>query len=91
MAALYDELGHSEQTPPEAPENPAAHLQAVLMLTPTAPSVPALAGQALHEAALVAPRIVWKVFAGQSVHAAGPVLVLYVPASHFTHTPSERV
>ena len=92
MDALKVLAGHSEHKPPSVPVKPAEHLHSDALLPPTAPSVPELAGQALHEAALVAPVVDRKVFAGHEVHAAGPLVVLYVPVSHFTQSPaSERV
>jgi len=53
--------------------------------------VPELAGQALHEAALVSPVVDRKVFTGQEVHTAGPVVDFHMPTAHFKHVPSTRV
>jgi hypothetical protein len=46
-----------------------------------------LAGHAIHVVATVAPTVVEYVPAPQSVHAALPVAVLYLPATHGEQTP----
>ena len=91
MTDLNEEDSQTLQIVPSVPVKPAAHLQAVDALLPV-PDVPELTGQTSHTAALVAPVVDRKVFTGQEVHAAGPLVVLYVPVSQATHTPaSERV
>jgi len=89
--ALKVLAGHSEHKPPSVPVKPAEHLHSDALLPPTAPSVPELAGQDLHEAALVAPVVDRKVFTGQEVHTAGPVVDFHMPTAHFKHVPSTRV
>ena len=76
---------------PRVRDVPREQTHKLTVFAPSASFVDESRGHTSHEAALVAPVVDRKVFAGQSVHAAGPVLALYVPASHFTHTPSERV
>jgi len=46
-----------------------------------------LVGHAIHVVAIVAPDVVEYVPPVQSVHAALPVAILYLPATHNTHTP----
>ena len=74
----------AEQGPPSGPPNPALHVQLVDTLQPLH-EAPELAGQAAH--ATSRPVVLEKVPAVQGVHAALPVAVLKVPATHAEHGP----
>lgn len=74
------------QVPPLGPEYPRLQLQAEMAVCPVA-DVTALAGQAVHVEANVAPTAAEYVPRPQSVHAAEPVSLLYFPAAHAVHGP----
>jgi hypothetical protein len=82
---LYFPATHVVHVPPFAPVNPALHVQAAISVLETGAF--AFAGHAEHVANALAPTAVEYVAVPQSVHAALPALVLYLPATHPEHTP----
>jgi hypothetical protein len=85
LAILYVPATHGEHGPPPGPAYPALHTHAAsdeLMLVDVVS-----AGQPKHVDAIVAPVDVEYVPAPQLVHAALPLVCLYVPAPHAAHGP----
>ncbi len=85
LATLYVPATHGEHGPPPGPAYPALHTHAArdeLMLVDVVS-----AGQPKHVDAIVAPVDVEYVPAPQLVHAALPLVSLYVPAPHAAHGP----
>ena len=85
LLVLYLPATQPEHTPPSGPENPALHLQAAAAVLETGAF--AFEGHAKHTDAALALTVAEYVATPQSVHAALPVLVLYLPATHAEQTP----
>ena len=84
VAILYFPATHATHGPPLGPVNPTLHVQLVDTVQPLH-EAPELAGQAAH--ATVRPVVLEKVPAVQAVHAALPVVSLYVPAAQVVQMP----
>jgi hypothetical protein len=74
---------HAEHVPPFAPVNPALHEQTATSVLETGAF--AFEGQAMQVDKTLAPTAAEYVAVPQSVHAALPTLVLYLPATHREH------
>ena len=90
LLVLYVPAKHAEHTPLDmsTPPNswyPALHEQALMLELDAA--APEFEGQDKHVDRALAPTVTEYAPVAQSVHAALPVLVLYLPASHVEHTP----
>ncbi len=81
--ALYLPGTHAVQLP-ISPVYPGTHKHSVLPRTATE-----FIGHATHVLLSLAPTAVEYVLAGQNVHAALPLVDLYVPAGHVVHCPLE--
>ncbi len=89
LLVLYLPATHPEHGPPFAPVYPALQTQAAaaeLWLGEVE-----LSGQPTQISTAVAPTVTEYVPAPQSVHAALPALVLYLPATHSAHEPTGPV
>ena len=85
VATLYLPAAHGEHTPPSGPVEPVLQVQAVAAELGLGELE--LPGHAKQVDSIVAP-VVAKYFpAAQSVHAALPVVILYLPVAHGEHTP----
>jgi hypothetical protein len=82
---LYLPATQAEQTPPFGPVNPVLHVQAVAAVLGLGELE--LPGHATQFDSSVAPCVPKYLPAPQSVHAALPVLILYLPATQAEQTP----
>ncbi len=91
VAVLYWPDLHASQAEPSAPPltpvYPALHLHWVITVLPTGEEAKDFVRQSVHVKAVEAPTNPENVPARQSVHVAGPVSVLYLPAAHWRHVP----
>jgi hypothetical protein len=83
VTILYLPATHAVHVPPFAPVNPALHKQATTVVLETGAF--AFAGHDEHVDKALAPTTAENFAASQSVHAALPLLVLYLPATHAVH------
>ena len=91
VALLYFPVAHAEHMP-SGPVYPALHggkMHAALAVLAAGEFVPTR--QPTHVVTAVAPVVAEYVPAAQSVHVALPVTILYLPAEHGEHMPSEPV
>jgi hypothetical protein len=82
---LYLPIVHEEQTPPFGPVKPTLQVQAARAELEIGELEPA--GQATQVVAIVAPVVVEYVAAAQSVQAALPAMILYLPGTQRVHAP----
>jgi hypothetical protein len=85
LAILYFPTPQAEHVPPFGPVNPALQVQAVD--TELAVGALEFTGHVAHVDAVVAAVAAEYVAAPQSLHAALPLAVLYLPATHAEHVP----
>jgi len=85
VAVLYLPAMHEVHVPPSAPVKPTLHVQAVRATLEIGELEPA--GHPRQVVATVAPTVVEYVAAPQSLHAALPVAILYLPATQAAHGP----
>jgi hypothetical protein len=86
---LYFPGTHAVQTPPSGPVNPALHKQAAIAVLETGAFE--FEAHVKHVDTTLAPTAAEYVAIPQSVHAALPALVLYLPATHNAHAPGAPV
>lgn len=84
VGVLYFPATQFTHAPPSGPDDPALHIQ--LAKVPLAAGEFEFAGQTAHVSD-VAPTATEYLPAVQLVHAADPVRILYVPATHSVHVP----
>ncbi len=89
LVVLYLPATHPEHTSPSAPVNPALQLQAALPELETGAFE--FEGHVKQVDEALAPTAAEYVAVPQSVHAALPSLVLYLPAAHNAHAPGAPV
>jgi hypothetical protein len=84
VVSLYVPATHAVHVPPFGPEKPALQVQAAS----AEPEIGELelVGHPRHVVATVAPTVAENVPAAQSVHAAVPVAILYLPATQAVHS-----
>jgi hypothetical protein len=91
IAVLYWPVLHASQAEPSAPPltpvYPALHLHAATAVLPAGDEAKVGVRQALHVDSAIAPPAAEYLPIPQSVHIAGPVPVLYLPAAHWRHVP----
>ena len=85
LRSLYVPVAQASHGPPSGPVNPGLHTQWVIFGAPSFEF--ALEGQPRHVSTLVAPVAVLNFPCGHVVHAALPLISLYVPATHSSHGP----
>jgi hypothetical protein len=83
-SALYFPAMHSEHVSPLRPDEPALHMQSISSLL--AVGALELSGQSRHSS-VEAPTTVEYLPAEQSMHAAFPDTILYLPATHCVQFP----
>ena len=89
VIVLKDPGKHAEQKPPFGPVNPALQVQAVTVVLELGAF--AFVGHVRQVDEVLAPTATEYVAVPQSVHAALPALVLYLPATHAVQAPTGPV
>jgi hypothetical protein len=89
VIVLKDPGKHAEQKPPFGPVNPALQVQAVTVVLELGAF--AFVGHVRQVDEVLAPTAAEYVAVPQSVHAALPALVLYLPATHAVQAPTGPV
>jgi hypothetical protein len=87
VSVLYLPAAHWRHVPPLGPDDPVLHVQLVEAALPAGDDASEDVVQAVHVDSANAPLAVEYLPAPQFVQVAGPVSVLYLPASHWTHVP----
>ena len=87
---LYEPAAHDEQEPPSGPVKPALHVHMLDALQPLH-DAPEFDGHVIHVVAIVAPAVAEYDPTPQLVHAAEPVVFLYVPGTQEVHGLPSRL